>query len=111
MIYAELEGSLSLKTLNIAVFAILLVTPFYSLSQTCDEAKKMKIVPSESDNTSAASLYANERRNGSPYRSKEDIAIMLAKVRHIGALSKACDVPIREIDANKYFELTGKLLF
>lgn len=100
-----------MKKLSIIILAVLLVAPFYSISQTCDEVRKMKIVPSQSDKTSAAGLYANERRNGSPYRSKEDIAIMLAKVRHIGALSKSCDIPMREIDANKYFELTGKLLF
>jgi len=109
-VFGEQRNNIMNCIKSITIVAALLTSP-YSIASTCEDVSNKRVTPSKQDEISAAALYANERRNDSPYRSKQEIAKMLAQVNHIIELSKACDIPISEIDANKYFELTGNLLF
>lgn len=77
-------------------------------SEACKKTRTAVPVASPEDYSSAKKMYANERRHGAPYRSVEDIADLLAKVKHIHALSKACNIPAGDISLSRYFELTGR---
>lgn len=79
-------------------------------SMSCEEAKTYVPTPNADDYRSAKQLRAFELKNyeRQNVRNLEDIAIVIAKARQVKMLSTSCNIPMSQIDLDKYYELTGR---
>lgn len=68
---------------------------------------------SSSQRSGAKKFYQNEKKyslavgNGQ-YRSEAEIMDFFRKIKKIEVMSKSCGIPVKEISAEKYYELTGE---